>query len=63
VVFSSGTESLFSYLFVYICIVVGDPMIMEEVWYSINRFKPATFVCPSQARSWISNATLFNFFF
>ena len=34
--FSSGTESLFSYLFVYICIVVGDPMIKEGVWYSIN---------------------------
>jgi hypothetical protein len=44
----------FFFLLFYICITVGDPII-NRGWYPINRFNPATFVCLSQARTWISN--------
>jgi hypothetical protein len=44
--------------FIYICIVVGDPVIRGGGggWNPINQFKPATFLCLSQDRIWISNA-------
>ena len=38
---------------VYICITVEDPE--REDWDYINQFNPATFLCLSQTRTWISN--------
>jgi hypothetical protein len=41
---------------IYISIVVADPIIMKGRLGShyINQFKPVTFLCLSQARTWIS---------
>jgi hypothetical protein len=44
----------FFILFVYICVVIGDPIIRDEVWNSIHQFNPVTFMCLSQARTLIS---------
>ena len=33
----------------------GRVLSREEGWDTINRFNPATFLCLSQARTWISN--------
>jgi hypothetical protein len=40
---------LFLYLFVYICNVVGDPIIKRGGFGLINRIVSAIFVCTSQA--------------
>jgi hypothetical protein len=49
--------------FVYICIAIGDPGIKRGGWYSINWVNNVTFVCLSQARTWISNVICHDFFF
>ena len=46
--------SFFFILFVYICVVIGDPIITDEVWNPIHQFNPVTFMCLSQARTLIS---------
>jgi len=46
----------FLLLFVYIFIVIGDPIIRVG-FDPINRFNPATVLCLSQAMTCISNAT------
>jgi len=43
---------------VYICIVVGDSIIGRGGWDPIHQFNPATLLCLSQTRSWISNAII-----
>ena len=46
----SGCLLVFS-SFVYICIAIGDPVIKTGGFH----FNPATFLCPSQGRTWNSN--------
>ena len=41
--------------------VVGEAIIQRS-WDPINMFNPDTFLCLSQYRSWISNATSWGFF-
>ena len=53
---SHASMLVFTYLlFAYICITVGDPIIMRRrVLDTINQFNPTTFVCLSLAKTWIS---------
>ena len=50
-------ESVQVYYHLFICIAVGDPSSVEEGWDPINWFNSATFLCLSQAMTWISNVT------
>ena len=42
-------------LFVYICFAIGDPVIKRGGKRPINWFNLGTYLCLSQARTWISN--------
>jgi hypothetical protein len=58
VTFLSGSESvqvflLFVKLFIYV-LLLEIQLSRGESWDHINRFSPATLLCPSQARTWIS---------
>ena len=44
--------------FVHTCIAVEDPIIRAEDWEPINQFNHDTFLCLSQARTWISNVII-----
>jgi len=48
----SGSESVQVYLlYVYICTVIGDPIIRGGGgWYLMNHLNPYTFLCLSEAR-------------
>ena len=58
VVFLSESEcvQVFFLFFIYICIVIGEPIIRRSVLDPINGFNHVTFLCLFQARTWISNA-------
>jgi hypothetical protein len=43
------------HVFAYICIDVGDPVIMMVGCDPLSQFNPSTFVYMSQTRTWISN--------
>jgi hypothetical protein len=48
----------------FVAFFLGDTsskiVVERKEWhYSINRFNPATFLCLFQARTWISNVTLY----
>lgn len=52
------------YLYIQVCNAMVDPIIMREDWgVPLKRGNPATIVCLSQPRIWISNIICCGLFF